>query len=323
MTATNGSGPMVITAAKVASAQWLSPTFRRIELAAPELVEVGVDGELRDQRFKMVFPDSAGRLPDCTDADANWMSTWLATPPSERGAMRTYTVRALTGEGSDRRLVVDIAVHTDGTLGPGTRWALDAAPGDGVVIVAPRRGHAFGGIEFDAADAGHVLLVGDETAVPAVAGILESLPATARGEVYLEVPGEADRLPLRHPEGVTITWIPRDEASHGDRMTDAINARLGEGDVVRVSDIAPADVDPDLWETAQWSSSGEPVAGEGADHSSRSAYGDAQDQPPLYAWIAGESRMVTALRRRLVGLGLPRSQVAFMGYWRQGVAMRG
>jgi NADPH-dependent ferric siderophore reductase len=44
----------------------------------------------------------------------------------------------------------------------------------------------------------------------------------------------------------------------------------------------------------------------------------------LYAWIAGESKVVTGLRRALVSdLGLNRSQVAFMGYWRRGVPMRG
>ena len=43
----------------------------------------------------------------------------------------------------------------------------------------------------------------------------------------------------------------------------------------------------------------------------------------LYAWIAGESKMVTGLRRALVkDLGIDRHQVAFMGYWRLGVAMR-
>ncbi|MFT4284408.1 MAG: SIP domain-containing protein, partial [Protaetiibacter sp.] len=43
-----------------------------------------------------------------------------------------------------------------------------------------------------------------------------------------------------------------------------------------------------------------------------------------YYWIAGESGVVTTLRRHLVkDLGIDRSQVSFMGYWRRGVAMRG
>ncbi len=40
-----------------------------------------------------------------------------------------------------------------------------------------------------------------------------------------------------------------------------------------------------------------------------------------YAWLAGEAGVVRTLRRHLVGdLGVPRGSVAFMGYWRQGVA---
>ena len=47
------------------------------------------------------------------------------------------------------------------------------------------------------------------------------------------------------------------------------------------------------------------------------------DVAGLYAWIAGEAGVVTSLRRLLVGeLEMDRRQVAFMGYWRRGVAMR-
>ena len=47
------------------------------------------------------------------------------------------------------------------------------------------------------------------------------------------------------------------------------------------------------------------------------------DLDDTYAWIAGESWMVKALRQSLVTeLGADRSQVAFMGYWREGVSMK-
>jgi len=78
----------------------------------------------------------------------------------------------------------------------------------------------------------------------------------------------------------------------------------------------PADeVDPDLWETPTYSSSGEDLA--------EDAVAVGHDLAGLYAWIAGESAVVTGLRRALVkDLGMDRRQVAFMGYWRRGVAMR-
>ncbi len=75
-------------------------------------------------------------------------------------------------------------------------------------------------------------------------------------------------------------------------------------------------MDPDLWETPTYSSSGEDV---GSGHAPVG-----HDLEDLYAWIAGESGLVTGLRRVLVkDLGVDRRQVAFMGYWRRGVAMRG
>ena len=50
---------------------------------------------------------------------------------------------------------------------------------------------------------------------------------------------------------------------------------------------------------------------------------DADVRDGVYAWIAGESRTVTGLRRALVkDHGIDRRQVAFMGYWRHGVAMK-
>ena len=49
----------------------------------------------------------------------------------------------------------------------------------------------------------------------------------------------------------------------------------------------------------------------------------ARERGERYYWIAGESSVVTRLRRHLVrDLGVSRHQVAFMGYWREGVAMR-
>jgi NADPH-dependent ferric siderophore reductase len=80
-------------------------------------------------------------------------------------------------------------------------------------------------------------------------------------------------------------------------------------------EVAPGELDPELWETPTYSSSGQPLAA--CDDAGRAgAVG-------LYVWIAGESGMVTSLRRRLVrDLGMDRRQVAFMGYWRRGVAMR-
>lgn len=227
--------------------------------------------------------------------------------------MRTYTIRDVRGSGAETTIVVDIALHLVGDqVGPGSSWAAGAAPGDRLVMLAPRRGFPFGGIEFAPAPGAELLMVADETAVPAVCAVLEQLPDTATGAVFMEVPTPGDVLDVRRPAGVSITWLPRSGAPLGQRLHDQVVAHLGlpgaDGEV------APEDVDPDLWETPSYSSSGEEIA-------PTRAVGHEFDG--LYAWIAGESSVVTGLRRHLVNeLHIDRGQVAFMGYWRRGVAMR-
>lgn len=312
MTATQRRLPMILDEVEVVRVERLSTSFVRVELAGECLAEFGVDGPLYDQRIKLVFPGvPGGPPPSFAGADDSWWDTWLARPEEERGHMRTYTVRDLRGEGADTRLVVDIVVHAD-AHGPGCDWAMRAAVGDRLVLLGPRRGEAYGGIEFDPGTAGRLLLVGDETAVPAICAILSQLPWHAKGAAFLEVPTADDVQTVQHPEGVAVTWLAREDAAHGVGLHAAVLEHLGAGGVeVEV----PEEVDPDLWETPTYSSSGEDV------EAALDVVG--HDLGDLYAWIAGESGLVTGLRRALVkDLGLDRRQVAFMGYWRRGVSMK-
>jgi NADPH-dependent ferric siderophore reductase len=295
---------VLLATVAVRSVERLSPSFVRIELGGADLAELGVDGPFYDQRFKLLLPTAAG-LPRLDPA--GWWTDLQALPDDQRPAVRTYTVREVRGTGTDTRLVVDVVLHP-GAHGPGSRWAQSARTGDEVMVVVPRRGTFFGGIEWDPQGADRLLLVGDETAVPAVGSILGSLPHDARGAAFLEVPCATDMQQLAAPPGISVTWLPRAGAPVGERTIAAVGAHLGFA-----PDAAAADVDPDLWETPTYSSSGEAIAAT-----------DAPAPERRYAWIAGEAGMVTTLRRHLVrDLGLPRHQVAFMGYWREGVAMRG
>lgn len=109
-----------------------------------------------------------------------------------------------------------------------------------------------------------------------------------------------------------MVWLPREREAHGVLLRAAV---LGDRGVPAAGDV-PDEVDPDLGETPTYSSSGEDL-----DPVARPVGGDLDD---LYVWVAGESRVVTGLRRALVrDPGLDRRQVAFMGCWREGVAVRG
>lgn len=308
---------LLITQARVHTTERLSPAFVRVTLESPALVDLGIEGF--DTRFKMVFPGPTGQLPPIPDSPEDWYTRWRDTPDTTRSPMRTYTVRDVLDEGGARLLVVDVVVHEHGPQGPACRWALSARPGDEVQVIAPhRRSLDYGGTEFAPGKHRDLLLAADETALPALTRILADLEPGFSGHAFVEVPSSQDRLAIDSPPGVQVTWLTRDGASHGRRLVQEVRRHLGLGplDLDPLPAELPCDLDVDVWETPRYSSIGEDLE---APRQCRTP----EPNAGRYAWIAGESWMVKALRRCLVTeLGLERAQVAFMGYWREGVSMK-
>ncbi|MFF5205716.1 siderophore-interacting protein [Streptosporangium sp. NPDC000396] len=279
----------------------LSPNFVRITFGGEDLLDFADNGF--DQRIKMMFPLPGGGFTPVGDG-ADWYQRWRALPAELRNPIRTYTVRAVRPERHE--LDVDFVLH--GETGPASRWATHAVPGDPVIVVGPNAIHPgpVGGQEWaPPAGATNLLLAGDETAVPAVAAIAESLSGDARARVLLEVPETADVLALDVRPGVEITWLPRKGARHGELLVPAVRDALGELVVPDAgADASLEDIDVDaeiLWEVPQ-----------------------ATGRDGLYAWLAGEAGVIRSLRRHLVqDAGIDRSSVAFMGYWRLGRAETG
>jgi NADPH-dependent ferric siderophore reductase len=303
--------PFVLTRITVEETDRVSPTFARITFGGEALSEFGTPGRLFDQRIKLIFPGGSGVLPDLDGTDSDWYQSWLELPDADRGSMRTYSVRELIVDKDRTRLVVDFVLHiAPGASGPASRWAEAALAGQELLLLGPRRDRDdWGGIEYSPGDARTVLLAGDETAAPAIARILEDVGREVRGVAFIEVPEGGDILRIDAPEGVEVRWLPRGRLRHGEALIPAVLDYLG--DAVDEVSIVDVDTEDPLWETPQFSGLGEEVA-------------DAVNHADRYFWIAGESGVVTTLRRHLVkDLGIDRAQVAFMGYWRRGVAMRG
>ena len=227
--------------------------------------------------------------------------------------MRSYSIRSATQTGDAVFLAVDFVLHEEnGVSGPAADWAKHATVGAEIIAVLPLHGAASGGIEFNPGTAQQVVLLGDETAAPAIARILEDLahnrsplPCTA----YIEIPEAADRLEIAAAPHHDVTWLARSGQAHGSRLAAALGWHV-DGALAAASAENPDA--PLLWETPNYSSTGEDLTTA------------AQPSDGTYYWIAGESGVVTGLRRFLVrDRGVDRSQVAFMGYWRIGVAMKG
>ncbi|GAA5061776.1 siderophore-interacting protein [Nocardia callitridis] len=136
--------------------------------------------------------------------------------------LRTYTVRSVDTEAGE--LAADFVFHgTEGIAGP---WAAAAKPGDTIDAFGP------GGAYSPRADADWHLLAGDESALPAIAAALEAMPEGAVGQVYLEVAGPDDELPLRNPAGLEVTWLHRGTQAPGELLAETVRAApWSEGNV--------------------------------------------------------------------------------------------
>lgn len=292
----------------VTSVQELSPTFRRITFSGPELNALAAQGPFYDQRIKIILPNVSDQLPEIPQGP-QWYQAWLALPDDQRGMMRTYSIRDMTRVEHVTSLSIDFVLHCaeDGSTGPASAWAAAATPGDELLLVAPRVGAEAVGIEFCPGSAEQIVLLGDEAAAPAIGRILEDLDAvghTADVSAYIEVPTAADQLAI--DTAAQVNWLPRDDAPLGQPLVEAL------GWHVQDDPVEPSSADELLWETPVFSASGEALATTTAPDTG------------MYYWIAGESGVIKRLRRFLVNeIGVDRSQVAFMGYWRHGVAMRG
>ena len=98
-------------------------------------------------------------------------------------------------------------------------WAQRAAPGDRLQVSQPG-----GGYRPDPAADWH-LLVGDESALPAIAASLEVMPDHAVGRVLVVVDGSDHELELQRPPGVEVEWLHRRDHEHPDQaLPDAVAA---------------------------------------------------------------------------------------------------
>ncbi|TWD80151.1 NADPH-dependent ferric siderophore reductase [Kribbella amoyensis] len=194
--------------ATVAAIEDLSPHLRRVTFVAPRIAAAVTAGP--DQRIKVLLDPPSGaelRLPVGPD----WYTQWCAMPEDERFVLRTYTVRALRPEVAE--LDIEFVLH--GVNGPASAWVSAAVPGDEVGLIIPfavdttsTKGLLHSGVDYvPPATSTRRLLVADETALPALAGILEQLPASVHATVFAEVPDIRDIRPLPTPGTADITWI--------------------------------------------------------------------------------------------------------------------
>ncbi|MDY4282688.1 siderophore-interacting protein [Xanthomonas sp. LF06-19] len=212
--------PLRLRHLQVLRTQPLTPHMRRIVVGGPELDGFVSAGP--DDHVKLFFPNPEGAfvLPTMTEHGPVYPADALPSPA------RDYTPRHYDADAQE--LTLDFVLHGDG---PACRWAAQADPGDALVVGGPR-GSFVAADDFDA-----YVLIGDETALPAIGRWLETLPANAEVDALIEIPGYADRQALDCDAELRITWLERNGV-------DARSSQLLEG---ALRDFDPPEGDAFYW----------------------------------------------------------------------------
>ena len=170
----------------------LTPRMRRITLGGPELegfVSLGTDDHV-----KLLFPQNAAE-----QAALETLVLGAGKSDGPMPAMRDYTPRRYDLDTLE--LDIDFVLHGDG---PASTWAEQARPGQFLHIGGPR-GSMIVPDMFDS-----YLLIGDETALPAIARRLEGLPANRRALVIIEVENGKEQQVLESAAQVNVIWVLRE-----------------------------------------------------------------------------------------------------------------
>ncbi|WP_426205951.1 siderophore-interacting protein [Pseudomonas sp. TWP3-1] len=170
----------------------LTPRMRRITLGGPELA--GFISLGTDDHVKLLFPQNAEQSAALENLVLGAGKTDAPMPE-----MRDYTPRRYDLDTLE--LDIDFVLHGDG---PASTWAEQAKPGQFLHIGGPRGSMIVPDI-FDS-----YLLIGDETALPAIARRLEGLASNRKALVVIEVANGGEQQVLESAAQVNVIWVLRD-----------------------------------------------------------------------------------------------------------------
>jgi NADPH-dependent ferric siderophore reductase len=185
----------------------VTPHMRRLTFTGNDIARFDSEENLH---VRMYFPPEGIEKPDGPRPAPDGRILWPAA--QRRPATRYYTVRRIdVGSGE---IDIDFVLHDH--AGPGAAFAASASPGSICGMAGP--------LGRNIRPARWLLLAGDETALPAIARVLEGLPSTASGHAFIEVADSREEIPLTAPSAFAVNWLHRNGASSGSTnlLVDAV-----------------------------------------------------------------------------------------------------
>ncbi|WP_158900593.1 siderophore-interacting protein [Burkholderia sp. L27(2015)] len=247
---------------------------KRVHAVTPHLVRITLTGDdlhdfasdSFDDHVKVFFPEPGAQRPIMPTAGPQGP---VFPDDQPRQVARDYTPRRYDRDSGE--LDIEFALHG---VGPAATWAAQAQIGQYLGVGGPR-----GSMVIPQAYDWH-LLIGDETALPAISRRLEELPAGTRVAAVLEVASPEARIDFDTVADLFVVWRYRSESSESSERSESEHDSSSLLDAVRGTYL------PD---------------GEG------------------YVWAAGESASIRAVRHHLcTERGVDKARIRAASYWKQG-----
>lgn len=212
--------PILTHLTEVVAVADVHPHLRQITLGGGDLATTW-EPYGPDCFFYVLLPPP-GRTELTIDRSFTWEG-YASMPPDEQPVGAYYTLRRWRPAAAELDVLMVLhGDHSDGDhdhSGHASSWAARAQVGDPVAIWGPRT--AF----HPPPDTDHLVLVADETGLPAVAGILEWLPDHMSATVLAEVADADEHQDLPDGERIAVQWMHRDGAPAGTTTLLADAAR--------------------------------------------------------------------------------------------------
>lgn len=206
---TTTSNPFIAAPFIVVRKEFITPHYLRIFLTGESVAEiaettVGVNNKIiippaGIEKFTMPKMNPETKSQEYANTDA-------------KPIIRTYTHHGIDLEKME--IWIDFVVHGD--EGPASAWAITSKPGDALGVMMKR------GKKELYSPAEHYVLVGDATAIPVIAVILEDLPESATGVAILEVHAENEEQLLKTKANIDIIWTHNPNPQNGSKIASIL-----------------------------------------------------------------------------------------------------